>query len=251
MQVGYEGRIGRYSTSLAVAFLEFVDIEAGSRALDVGCGPGALTAQLAARLGPERVAAVDPATEDVITCRGRLPGVDVREAAAEALPFLDGAFDVVAAQLVVALLADPAVGVGEMRRVARTGGTVAACSWDFADGMRVLRAFWDAAVVRDPSVRTRDPAGKPASTAPALRALFEGAGLRFVATGELTAHADYADFDNLWESLVAPDGPPGVYWAGLVAADRSAVRDDVWRRLGSPAGAFGLTARAWSVRGIA
>ncbi len=251
MQAGYEGRIGRYSTSLAVAFLEFVDVAPGSRALDVGCGPGGLTAQLAARLGPQRVAAVDPAPEDVTTCRGRLPGVDVREAAAEALPFPDGAFDVVVAQLVVALMADPAAGVGEMRRVARTGGTVAACSWDFADGMRVLRAFWDAAVARDPSARGQDQAGKPGSTPPALRALFEGAGLRFVTTGELTAHADYADFDDLWQPLVAPDGPPGAYWAGLAEADRRAVRDDVWRRLDRPTGAFTLTARAWSVRGVA
>ncbi|MGI9064496.1 MAG: class I SAM-dependent methyltransferase [Pseudonocardiaceae bacterium] len=256
MEVGYEGRIGRYSTSLAVAFLEFVDvapcsIPLGSRALDVGCGPGALTAQLAARLGPEHVTAVDTAPEDVTTCRGRLPGVDVREAAAEALPFPAGAFDVVVAQLLVALLADPAAGVGEMRRVARTGGTVAACSWDFADGMRVVRAFWDAAVARDPSARAWDPADKPASTPPALRALFESAGLRSVGIGELTARADYTDFDDLWEPLVAPDGPPGAYWAELTAADRSAVRDDVWRRLDRPAGAFPLTARAWCVRGTA
>lgn len=250
MRVGYEGRIGRYSTDLAVSFLEFVDLEPGSRALDVGCGPGALTARLAARLGPQQVAAVDPAPEDVTTCLGRLPGVDVREATAEALPFPDGAFDVVLAQLVVALMADPAAGVREMRRVARTGGTVAACSWDFADGMRVVRAFWDAAVARDPSARAWDPVGKPVSTPPALRALFEGAGLRFVATGELTAHADYADFDDLWEPLVAPDGPPGAYWAELATADRSAVRDDVWRRLDRPVGAFRLTARAWSVRGV-
>lgn len=251
MDVGYEGRIGRYGPSLAAEFLAVVKPAPGARALDVGCGPGALTAELVARLGAAQVVAVDPAPEDVATCRSRLPGVDVREAVAEALPFADGTFDVVLAQLVVALMADADAGVAEMRRVACDGGTVAACSWDFGGGMTVVRTFWDAAVALDPAARRLDQAGKPMSTPAALEALFVGAGLRDVTTGELTAHADYASFDDLWEPLVAPDGPPGEHWAGLDADARAALREEVWRRLDRPTGAFSLTAQAWFARGSA
>jgi ubiquinone/menaquinone biosynthesis C-methylase UbiE len=101
---------------------------AGDRALDVGCGPGALTAELVARLGAARVAAVEPSETFAAACRDRLPGVDVRRAAAEALPFADGTFDRVLAQLVVTFVTDPPAGVRVMRRVARGDGTVAAAS---------------------------------------------------------------------------------------------------------------------------
>lgn len=118
---GYEGRIGRYGSSLATAFLQVVGVRPGWRALDVGCGTGALTTQLIARLGTHNVVAIDAASEYVEVCRSRLPGVDVREAVAEALPFPDDCFDLVLAQLVVSLMADPDAGVREMRRVTRTG----------------------------------------------------------------------------------------------------------------------------------
>ena len=249
---GYEGRIGRYGSSLATAFLQVVEVRAGWRALDVGCGPGALTTQLVARLGARNVAAVDPASEFVGICRSRLPGVDVREAAAEALPFPDDSFDVVLAQLVVALMSDPDAGVRQMRRVARPGRPVAACGWDFAEGMTLFRMFWDAAAHLDPAARSADPAlTRPLGTPAELQALFERAGCEDVRTGELIARAGYADFEDLWEPLVAPDGPPGEYWTTLDAAHREALREQMWQRLGRPDGAFELTARAWYVRGRA
>lgn len=249
---GYEGRIGRYGSSLATAFLQVVEVRPGWRALDVGCGTGALTTQLAARLGAHNVAAVDPASEDVEVCRSRLPGVDVREAGAEALPFPDDCFDVVLAQLVVSLMCDPDAGVREMRRVARLGRPVAACGWDFAEGMTLLRTFWDAAAQLDPAARSADQARtRPLGTPAELQALFERAGLDDVRTGQLIARADYTDFEDLWEPLVAPDGPPGAYWISLDAANREALREEMWQRLGRPDRAFELTARAWYVRATA
>ncbi len=249
---GYEGRIGRYGSSLATAFLQVVGMRPGWRALDVGCGTGALTTELVARLGAHNVAAVDPAFEDVEVCRSRLPGVDVREAVAEALPFPDDCFDLVLAQLVVSLMSDPDAGVREMRRVTRPGGPVAACGWDFAEGMVLLRSFWDAAAQLDPAARSADQARtRPLGTPAELQALFQRAGLDDVRTGELIARADYADFEDLWEPLVAPDGPPGAYWINLDAAHREALREEMWQRLGRPNGPFELTARAWYVRGTA
>src|SRR6185437_6338669 len=101
---------------------------------DVGCGPGALTGELVRRVGADAVAAVDPSPGFVEAARQRHPGVDVRRAEAERLPFEDGSFDAALAQLVVHFMTDPATGIGEMRRVTRRGGVVAACVWDHAGG---------------------------------------------------------------------------------------------------------------------
>src|SRR6266542_4771613 len=83
----YDRFMGRYSTRLAPQLADFADVHRGQRALDVGCGPGALTGELVARLGADAVAAVDPSESFVVAARERHPGVDVRHAAAEELPF--------------------------------------------------------------------------------------------------------------------------------------------------------------------
>jgi SAM-dependent methyltransferase len=249
---GYEGRIGRYGPELAVAFMRAAGVRAGQRALDVGCGSGALTRPLATLLGPQEVVAVDPDDVAVAMCRARLPGVDVRVAAAEMLPFSDDEFEVVLAQLVVSFMSDACGGVSEMRRVARGGGVVATCVWDFAAGMTLLRTFWDAAVALDAAAAGRDQAKtRPFAEPRELSALWCSAGLEGISTGELRADADYADFDDLWGPLVAPDGSPGAYYAELETPHREELRKEVLRRLGSPAGPFRLMARAWYVRGYA
>ena len=119
----YDRFMGRYSTRLAPLTADFGGVEQGQRALDVGCGPGALTGELVARLGAEAVAAVDPSEQFVIAARERHPGVDVRQAAAEELPFPDAEFDVALAQLVVHFMADPIGSLREMARVTRPGGS--------------------------------------------------------------------------------------------------------------------------------
>jgi ubiquinone/menaquinone biosynthesis C-methylase UbiE len=78
-----------------------VDPQAGQRALDVGCGPGALTALLVARLSADTVSVIDPSEPFVAAAQARFPNVLVRKGFAEELPFTDGSFDVTLAQLVV------------------------------------------------------------------------------------------------------------------------------------------------------
>ena len=141
----YDAFMGRYSTLLSAQLADLAGIVDGQRAIDVGCGPGALTAELVGRLGADRVAAVDPSAPFVAAARVRHPGVDVREAAAESLPFPDATFDAALAQLVVHFMADPVAGLREMARVTRQGGVVAACVWDHAGGQGPLGLFWSAA----------------------------------------------------------------------------------------------------------
>jgi len=240
----YDRFMGRYSLELAPVFADFARIEPGLTALDVGCGSGVLTEELARRLGAERVAGVDPSPL-VEACAARVPGADVRSGAAEELPWPDDSFDAALAQLVIHFLDDPLVGVGEMRRVVRPGGSVAACSWDFP-AMQLLRTFWE-------SVRHLDPAA-PSETLPyasleGLAKLGDDAGLEDVETAALDVSSRYEDFDELWGSFLLGVGPAGQYCVSLDPDKQRAVRDEYRRRIGDPSGSFTLSASAWAVRG--
>jgi ubiquinone/menaquinone biosynthesis C-methylase UbiE len=85
----YDRFMGRDAAGLAPKIAAAAGVRAGMRVLDVGCGPGGLTAELVARVGADAVAAIDPSPPFVRACRERNPGVDVREGVAEALPFDD------------------------------------------------------------------------------------------------------------------------------------------------------------------
>ena len=146
----YARFMGRYSEPLAREFADFAEIRRGQRVLDVGCGPGALTAQLVDELGASAVAAVDPSQSFVAAAAQRFPEVDVQLGTAERLPYADDAFDASLAQLVVHFMGDPVAGLTQMRRVVRPGGTVAACVWDHAGAGGPLSSFWRAVHDLDP-----------------------------------------------------------------------------------------------------
>ena len=139
----YDRFMGRYSRELAPVFADFAEIGLAGTVVDVGCGSGILTEELAGRLGAEQVAAADPSPL-VEACAARVPGADVRRGTAEALPWPDDSFDAALAQLVLHFLDDPVAGLVEMGRVVRPGGVVAACSWNFSE-MLLVRTFWEAA----------------------------------------------------------------------------------------------------------
>jgi SAM-dependent methyltransferase len=246
----YDRHVGRYSPALAVQHVRFAGVGRHDRVLDVGCGTGALSRALAAHVGPERVAAVDPSPAAVETCGQALPGADVRLASVERLPFGAGAFDAALAQLVIDKVDGPAA-LREMRRVVRPAGVVAACVWDFESGMRLLRAFWDAALAVDPAGARAAGAGQrpPYSRPMELTELWRGARLEEVCATEIVVAAGYDDVDDAWWSFAAGVGSSGAYCASLDPSTRARLRACFDRRLGAPEGAFSLTARAWCVRG--
>ncbi len=239
--------MGRYSTPLAPQLADFAGVEGGQRALDVGCGPGALTSELVTRLGAESVAAVDPSESFVTAARERHPGVDVRQAAAEELPFPDGAFDVALAQLVVHFMADPVAGLREMARVTRPGGVVVACVWDLAGGRAPLSLFWTAVRQLDPGA---DDESEPAGVREGhLAELFKTAGLRDVDDTDLAIRVDHESFEAWWQPYTLGVGPAGAYVAGLDPAAREELKERC-RQL-APVAPFTLDAHAWAARGHA
>ena len=215
--------------------------------LDVGCGAGALTGELVARLGVGAVAAVDPSASFVAATRERNPGVDVRLAAAEHLPFPSDAFDATLAQLVVHFMDDPWRGLSEMRRVTRPGGIIAACVWDHAGRRGPLRLFWDAARSLDPGLD--DESQLPGTREGHLVDLFRAAGLRAVSGAALEIRVDHPTFDEWWDPFTRGVGPAGAYLGRQDPARQAAIREAALRQ--APAEPIEIEAVAWAARGLA
>jgi SAM-dependent methyltransferase len=243
----YDRFMGRYSRPLAPQLADLARVRAGQRALDVGCGPGALTSELVGRLGADAVTAVDPSEPFVQAARERHPGVEVTVAAAEDLPFDDGGFDVALAQLVVHFMSDPVAGLAEMRRVTRDGGIVAACVWDHAGGNAPLSPFWRAVAELDPDAH--DESGLPGAREGQLADLFASAGLDDVEDDALWVSAEHASFEEWWEPFTFGVGPAGAYVARLDAAAGAELRERCRLLLGD--GPLKLTMRVWAARGLA
>jgi SAM-dependent methyltransferase len=243
----YDRFMGRYSRPLAERFADFAGVRAGRRALDVGCGPGAFTAELVARLGADSVAACDPSPSFVAACGERHPGVDVRPGTAEDLPFEPETFDVVAAQLVLHFVSDAARAGAQMARVACPGGVVAASVWA-RGGMGMLEVFWEAAEsIDDDAPSEKLSYGDEGD----LTAWLTGAGLDRVTETTVTVTSVYSGFEELWQSYLHGVGPPGAYCLSLDEERRATLREALYTGLGSPSGSFSLDGVARLGRGVA
>jgi SAM-dependent methyltransferase len=241
----YDRFMGRYSIPLAPRFADFAGVAPGQRVLDVGCGPGALTAELVARLGADAVAAVDPSESFVAAARARHPGVRVQQAAAEELPFENDAFDAVLAQIVVHFMADPVAGLREMTRVTRAGGVVAACVWDYEGGRGPPSLFWGAACELDPEAE--DQSGYAGARRGHLVELFRAAGMDDVEESTLSVDVEHPTFEEWWEPFTFGVGAAGAYAAQLDSTRQARLRD-LCREMLPPA-PFVVTAHVWAARG--
>lgn len=243
--------MGRFSAPLATSFADLglrglSDLGEGMSVLDVGCGPGMLTAELVRLLGEERVAAVDPQPSFVAAVQAAYPEVDAQVAAAEDLPYETASFGATLAQLVVHFMADPARGVQEMARVTVPGGRVSACVWAHADDSGPLSGFWRAVQRIDPGAD--DESGLTGSASGEIVALLEGAGLREVTEERLTVALEFATFDDWWQPFTEAVGPAGAYVARLDDAGRELLMTELHQEYGE--GPFSLEVSAWAATGV-
>ncbi len=239
----YRRFMGRFSEPLADELVRELDPRPGTTALDVGCGPGALTRCLVRVLGEDSVWAVDPQETFIDAVRDQWPGVHTSASSAESLPFDDDRFDLTVAQLVVHFMTDPVAGLREMRRVTRPGGVVAADVWDLAGDHSPLSDFWAAAQSLDPAVTTE--AWMPGARSGQLARLFTRAGFIDVEPTTLAVSVRFETFQEWWQPFTLGVGPAGDYTAALDEEGRAALMDACSRRFG-PA-PFDVVGKAWTV----
>ena len=251
----YEAYVGRWSRRVAEVFVSWLDVPAGARWLDAGCGTGALTARLLAAADPTLVVGVDPSRGFLSAGRERQPDPRVFLSAADAaaLPLRDGSFDAVVSALALNFVGRPEAAVGEFARVAAPGGVVAGYVWDYAGGMQMMRHFWAAAAELDPATAGMDEKLRFALCRDdVLAGMWAGAGLRDVVTRRIEVPTVFADFDDYWQPFLGGQGPAPGYVASRSTDQRAELRELLRSRLPTgPDGTIALTAAAWAVRGIA
>jgi len=246
----YEAFMGRWSRVVAPLFLRTLPRGSGLAWCDVGCGTGALARAVLAAERPTRILGVEP-SEGFVAAAVR-DGVDAVVGSATAIPAGDAEFDRVVSGLVLNFVPRPEDALAEMRRVAKPGGVVGAYVWDYGEGMRMLRLFWDAALAVDAAAADLDEQRRfPICRSEPLRALFEGAGLSDVVVGPVDLPMVFGSFDDLWRPFLGGQGSAPSYLATLTEEHRTAIADQVRRTAPHrPDGSIPLTARAWAVHGI-
>ncbi|MFL5735565.1 MAG: class I SAM-dependent methyltransferase [Chloroflexia bacterium] len=249
----YKAYVGRWSRVVAGEFLDWLSVPPDSAWLDVGCGTGALTETILRKAQPAEVTGIDPAEGFVSYAREHVRDGRAlfRVCDATALPLEDETLGAVVAGLVLNHIPNHEAALAEMVRVAGRGGVVASYVWDYAEGMQMLRVFWDAAVELDPAAEERHQGRRyPICKPEPLSELFKNAGLTGVEVRAIDAKTHFRDFDDYWLPFLGGQGPAPGYVTSLAEEERAALRERIRSKLPvEPDGSISLVARAWAVRG--
>lgn len=250
----YERFMGRWSRLLVPQFVDFSDVPDRGRVLDVGSGTGSLAFGIAERKVRSRVLGIDPAKEYIAYANSRNPfpkRASFEVGDAQQMRFVNASFDASLSLLVFNFIPDAAKALREVRRVTKPGGRISAAVWDYGDGMRMLRAYWDAVVSTDPKAEKVDERHMPLCRAGELSELWRRGGLENVQEKPLTITTRFASFADYWGVFLLGQGPAGAYVKSLGADQVQALRSAVKGRV-SPSAEdkpIELPARVWAVRG--
>ena len=249
----YEGYVGRWSRRVAAEFIDWLAVDRGLEWADVGCGTGAMTGCILKQADPVSVRALDKADAYLAEARDELADARVQFELGDAcaLPWPDGVVDIAVSGLVLNFVADADAMASGMRRITRPGGKVGIYVWDYADGMQMMRNFWDVAIGQVPADAGLDQAERFPLCQPApLRALFERAGLESIAVRGIEILTVFQDFGDYWRPFLGRQGAAPTYLASLADATQAAIRDALQARLApEPDGSIRMMARAWAVQG--
>lgn len=240
---------------MAGPFLDFAGLRNGERVVDIGCGTGSLTFQLAERANIKSVEAIDYDAGFVEAARAfnTDPRINIETGDACVLQFADCQFDRALSMLVIHFVNDPHRAVAEMRRVVRLGGVAAATVWDNYGGQPSIRMFYDTLTAIEPRATDRRGAAliRPMTRAGELRDAFAKAGFIDIAEATLIVRMDFENFDDYWIPQTTGQGSileflnslPEALCSQIEAAVRSAYL------CGQPDGPRSFVSVAWAARG--
>lgn len=221
----YERFMGRWSRAIGHGFLTWLAAPKGARWLDVGCGTGAFSELILKHSAPSAIVGVDPSPEQIDYVRKLLPGHQFEVAGADAMPFEDNSFDVVASALVIHFIPDRPKAFAEMKRVLAPGGLVGGYTWkrtqttDFAAYAPFLRG---AESVGGVALRSATVAE---GTADGMRASLDAAGFVEAEATEIEVTQTYTSFEQYWDAQTLPFSPSGKTAAQLDDAQRMRLRE--------------------------
>ena len=249
----YERFMGRWSRAVAQLLVPFAGIRDGEAVLDVGCGTGALTDAIATCAPSSVIVAIDRSEAFIAAARATHsdPRVRFEIGDAQQLPFDGASFDRTLSLFILNFVPDSDTAMREMMRVTRPGGSVTCAVWDYSEGMRMLRTFWEDAVALDPAAVPRDERRMPLCRRGELASLFHRQHFAEIDEAALTIQMRFSSFDDYWCPFLENQGPAGVYVSQLDEAARERLRLRLRRRFLADGGdrPFEISARAWAVRG--
>jgi SAM-dependent methyltransferase len=249
----YEQYMGRWSILIARQFLEWLPVAPNKAWLEVGCGTGAISGLIRQSKQPGAVLAIDSSPDFISFARENHQGGPIHFGIglAQSLPTVTGYFDAVVSGLVLNFIPEPLRALEEMRRATKPGGVVAAYVWDYAEGMQMLRFFWDAAVVLEPPAAALDEGIRfPLCRQGSLHKLFTDSGFRDIQSRPVEARAIFSSFEDYWQPFQSGVGPAPGYVASLDAAQKRALEQLLKQSLPKTNdGAITFSNRAWAVQG--
>lgn len=250
----YERYVGRWSRLVAQEFIRWIAIPDSGQWLDIGCGTGALSQTILEWADPKSIKGIDRSEDFVQTARRRItsPKVEFETGNAQFLSVESEAFDAVVSGLVLNFVPKPEEMIKEMKRAARTGGTVALYVWDYAGKMQFMRHFWNAATAMDLAARDLDEGNRfPICSPGALTEQFENAKFSDIEVRAIDVSTEFKDFDDYWSPFLGGQGPAPGYVMSLSEEQRTKLRDRIYNSLPFALdGSIPLVARAWAIKAV-
>lgn len=250
----YELFMGRWSSRIAKKFLGWLAIPPNQSWVDVGCGTGSLTKQILDRSQPKKVVAIDSSNEFITHAQQTItnPSAQFRVGLAQTLPLDSSSMDVAVSGLMLNFVPQPETAISEMCRVLKPGGTIGIYLWDYAEGMEMLRYFWDAALELDKRAEALDEGIRfPICQQDQLESLIQKTGLEQVEAKPIEVTIIFKSFDDYWTPFLGKVGPAPNYLMRLTQQKRQKLEEKLRESLPiNGNGSISLMARTWAVKGI-
>lgn len=225
----YEYFMGRWSSLMAIKFLQWLQIPPGKCWLDIGCGTGALSEAIEKHMSPADLSAMDKSASYVKKAKQRiLQNQNFKTGEVDHIPFDNQKFDVLVSGLALNFFPSIENALLEFKRVTKPGGVIGSYVWDYSNKMEFLRYFWDAAYQIDPSSKSLDEGIRfPLCSTENLVKAFTKAGITDIESSFLDIETIFKDFNDYWNPFLGGQGPAPSFLQSLPTNLQNELKDKI------------------------